>query len=181
MFEQLRDRVKSSEKFLFAAGMATWCGFVAAGELKGDMLFPWEAHGKLHATGPNTLMLLGEIEGTLYVESGQGKFDGAAMVCPMIHEINVEEKSVRGEGRCTIFPKASEDVVFASYTCVGQIGTCEGTLELTAGTGKYQAIRGVSSISSRTAVADLAIRLGSGGSISNAEGLMKLSEFVCNP
>jgi hypothetical protein len=126
-------------------------------------------------------MLLGEVEGTLYAESGQGKFDGAAMVCPMLHEVNLEDKSVRGEGRCTIFPKGSDDVVFASYTCSGQLGACEGTMELTAGTGKYEAIRGMSTITSRTAVADLAIRLGAGGSISSAEGLMKLSGFTCKP
>jgi hypothetical protein len=179
MIEQLHLRAKATLKFALAAALAGTWGVASAGDIDSNLLFPWEAHGRLYATGPKTLMLLGEVEGTLYAESGKGKFDGATMVCPMLHEVNLEDKSVHGEGRCTIFPKGSDDVVFASYTCFGQVGSCEGVLELTAGTGKYEGISGSSNMVSRTGVADLALRLGAGGSISNAEGLMKLTGFSC--
>jgi hypothetical protein len=170
---------KAATRIVFAAALAVCGGFAAADEIKGTLLFPWEVHGKLYATGPKTLMILGEIEGTLYGEGGKGIFDGATMVCPMQHEVNVESGSVRSEGRCNIFPKGSEDMIFASYTCYGQVGSCDGTLELTAGTGQYEGITGSGAITSRTGVADLVLKLGPGGSITNAEGLMKITGFAC--
>jgi hypothetical protein len=171
---------KAVTKLALAAALAVSSGFAAADEGKGTLIFPWEAHGKLYATGPKTLMILGEIEGTLYAaETGKGMFDGATIVCPMLHEVDVEKKSVRGEGRCNIFPKGSDDMIFATYTCLGEVGSCEGVLELTAGTGEYEGITGLGAISSRTGVADLALKLGPGGSITNAEGLMKITGFAC--
>lgn len=178
MIERMHSNAKATVKCLLAAGLAGWCGLAAAEDVRGNLLFPWETHGKLYATGPNTLMLLGEMEGTLYTESGKGKFDGSTMVCPMVHEIRVDDMSVRGEGRCTIFPKGDEDVVFATYTCSGQVGVCAGTIEFAGGTGTYKDVYGSGIMSSRTGVADLAVKLGPGGSITNAEGLMRINDFT---
>jgi hypothetical protein len=170
---------KAAAKLAFAAALTVCGGFAAADEIKGSLLFPWEVHGMMYATGPKTLMILGEIEGTLYAEASKGIFDGATMVCPMQHEINVETGSVRSEGRCNIFPKGSEDMIFASYTCYGQVGSCDGTLELTSGSGQYEGITGSGAMTSRTGVGELVLKLGPGGSITNAEGLMKVTGFAC--
>jgi hypothetical protein len=160
-----------------AAALFAGVGFAAADEVKGKLLFPWEAQGKVYETGRNTLMFVGEIVGTLYADSGKGALDGASMVCPMLYEIDAESNNTRSEGRCAIYPKGSGEAVYAAYSCHGQVGSCAGRLDLTGGTGKFSGISGSGDMVSRTGTSELAIRLGPGGGISNGEGLMTLRGF----
>jgi hypothetical protein len=164
-------------KMTLAASLAASIGFAAADELKDDLLFPWEANGKVYETGFKTLMFVGEIVGTLYAESGKGVLDAASMLCPMLYEIDMEGGNTRSEGRCAIYPKGGAEVIYATYSCRGQIGSCAGRLDLTGGTGAYDGISGSGEMASRTGASALAARVGPGGGIRNSEGLMTLKGF----
>lgn len=166
-------------KLALAAALVACGGLAGADEGKGTLHSPWKAQGKVYGTGPNTLMFVGEIEGTLYAESGKGIFDAARMICPMLYELDVLDGTTRSEGRCAIRPKEGADVIYATYACQGQIGTCAGRLEITGGTGKYDGMSGSGAMTSRTGAGEMAIRMGPGGGISNAEGLMTMTGFSC--
>lgn len=165
-------------KIMLLATLLCGGGLAAADEFKGNLLFPWEAHGKVYDAGPDTLMFVGEIEGTLYAATGQGALDAASMICPMLYEIVVSSGETRGEGRCAIYPKDTEAVIYATYSCRGQIGSCAGRLDLTGGTGEFEGVSGSGEMTSRTGASALATRLGPGGGITNAEGLMTLGGFA---
>ena len=165
-------------RIALAASLAAAAAPAGAEDFKDNLLFPWEAHGKVYEVGPRTIMFVGEIDGTLYAESAKGFFDTAFAVCPMLYEIDVAAGLTRSEGRCAIYPKGGEGVVYATYSCQGQIGACAGRLDLTGGTDKYEGIRGTGPTLSRTGAGELAARLGHGGSITNAEGLMTLTGFA---
>ena len=166
-----------AKKFILAATLAACSGFAGAEEFKGNLLFPWEAHGKVYEVAPKTLMFVGEIKGTLYAEAGKGALDAALMVCPMLYEIDVEGGTSRGEGRCAIFPRGDADEVYATYSCHGPVGSCEGRLDITSGTGRFEGIGGSGTIASRTGVVELAVTAGPGSDVSNAGGLMTLKAF----
>ncbi len=165
------------KRIIVAATLAACSGFAGADECTSTLLFPWDAHGKVYEVAPKTLMFVGEIKGTLYAEPGKGVLDAAMMRCPMLYEIDVGNGDTRGEGRCAIHPKGTSDVVYAIYSCQGEIGSCTGRLDLNGGTGRFEGISGSGAMSSRTGASELAVRLGPGGAISNAEGLMTLHEF----
>ncbi|MCU0840859.1 MAG: hypothetical protein MUC79_03950 [Thiobacillaceae bacterium] len=173
-----RTTPPASMKIMLLATLLCCGGLAAADEFKGNLLFPWEAHGKVYDAGPDTLMFVGEIEGTLYAESGQAALDAAFMICPMLYEIDTASGETRGEGRCAIYPKDVGAVIYATYSCRGQIGACAGRLDLTGGKGKFEGISGSGDMSSRTGASALAVRLGPGGGITNAEGMMTLNGFA---
>jgi hypothetical protein len=165
------------KKIVVAATLAACSGLAGAEDCTSTLLFPWDAHGKVYEVAPKTLMFVGEIKGTLYAETGKGVLDAASMRCPMLYEIDVTNGNTRGEGRCAIHPKGSSDMVYATYSCQGEIGSCAGQLYLSGGTGRFEGISGSGGLVSRTGASELAVRLGPGGAISNAEGLMTLREF----
>jgi len=164
-------------KIILAATLAYCSGFAGADEFKGTLLLPWDAHGKVYEVAPKTLMFVGEVKGTLYAESGAGALDGAFMLCPMLYEIDVEGGNTRSEGRCAIVPRGGTGMVYATYSCQGQIGSCAGRLDFNGGTGKFDGVSGTGKMVSRTGAVESAVRVGPGGDISKAEGLMTLSEF----
>jgi hypothetical protein len=164
-------------RIILAATLALCSGFAGADEVKSSLLLPWEADGKVYEVAPKTLMFVGEVKGTLYAESGQGPLDGASMVCPMLYEIDVEGGIARGEGRCAIVPKGGAGVVYAVYSCQGDIGSCAGRLDLSGGTGRFAGVNGSGPMSSRTGAVESAVKVGPGGDISRAEGLMTLRGF----
>jgi hypothetical protein len=178
MSKQMHRKAKTAVMKIALATTLALGGFAGADEFKGTLLFPWEAHASVYDVGPKTLMFVGHAEGTLYADAGKGILDAAVTICPMLYEIDVESGDTRSEGRCAISPKGEEGVIYATYSCHGQIGSCAGRLDLTGGTGKFEGISGSGAMVSRTAAGDLAIKLGPGGGISNAEGLMTLSDFT---
>jgi hypothetical protein len=179
MSKQMHRTARTAGMMIALATTFALCGVAKAEEFKGTLLFPWEAHAKVYDVGPKTLMFVGQVEGTLYAEAAsKGIFDAAVTICPMLYEIDVESGNTRSEGRCAVYPKGEEGVIYATYSCHGEIGSCAGRLVLTGGTGKFEGISGSGPMASRTGAGDLAIKLGVGGGITDAEGLMTLSGFT---
>lgn len=162
-----------------ALALLAMSGLAGAADCGGTLVFPWTAQGKVYEVGAKTLMFVGEIKGTLYAESGKGLLDAAPMICPMLYEIDAASGENRGEGRCAIYPRGVEGVVHAVYSCKGPSGSCEGRFDLSGGRGKLEGITGWGPLVSRTGASEMAVKLGPGGLISNAEGLMTLNGFSC--
>jgi hypothetical protein len=175
----MRSKGRSKAKCLFGAvsvvlvmsAPQAWAGGQAA-----RVMAPWEAHGNLYEVEPGKLLYQGTFEGIMYAEGEQGIFDGANIVCPATHHIDVEAGEVEGSGQCMI-ETTDGDMVYGSYECGGKVGGCAGKFRIIGGTGKLEGITGSSDFRIRTVLATLARKLGTGGVITQGEGLATWASF----
>jgi hypothetical protein len=165
--------MRSKTRYLWAAvstalALSAPHAWAAGGAAR--VMAPWEAHGNLYQVEPGKLLYQGTFEGIMYAEGEKGIFDGATIVCPATHHIDVEAGEVEGSGNCMI-ETADGDVVYARYECGGKVGACTGKFQIIGGTGKLEGITGSSDFRIRTVLAGLARKLGAGGVITQGEGL----------
>lgn len=102
----------------------------------------WQGHGYIYPTGPNHATFVGGLSGVVYVETDEGPVDAGIIVCPAVMEIELEDATQTGRGRCTI--AASDGArIYAEWSCAGThlIG-CDGEFTLTGGTGRFEGITG---------------------------------------
>ncbi|MEA3276969.1 MAG: hypothetical protein U9Q81_17120 [Pseudomonadota bacterium] len=165
-----------SEKTLNAANKYAWaallCGlaFSAWAEEKTiRILAPWEAEGKMYQIGTEEVQFLGELEGIMYVDSGEGSFDTALFVCPVVHRLDTSTDKTSVTGHCQIV--AAEGNVFGRFSCAGKPGTCSGLFEITSGTDDFEGITGSGEIQLRTALSSMIRGQASGSVVAEAAGL----------
>ena len=152
---------------LVIAGTA---GMAHAGEKSVKILMPWDGEGSVYTIGTDKLLFMGEFEGIMYVETSAGELDAAYANCPASQHIDMKGKQSSATGYCTI-TISSEEVVFAEWNCKGKVGVCEGTFNLTGGTGKYAGVTGSSEILVRSVLNTLVVGMGSGDAVRAATGL----------
>jgi hypothetical protein len=106
----------------------------------------WDGKGRLFDTGVDTATFVGALGGTLYVDTEKGPIASGAMVCPVIVEIDLKDRSQAGSGSCAI-SSPEGDRVYADIDCKGYflIG-CTGKLTITGGTGRFSGISGDSPV-----------------------------------
>jgi hypothetical protein len=75
-----------------------------------------------------------------------------------------------------ITPSAG-DVVYATWSCRGEVGGCKGNFRLTSGTGQYEGIKGSSKLVVRSALNTLIVGMSSGSVIREATGIAILPEL----
>ena len=74
-------------------------------------------------------------------------------------EINLDNGTESGEGRCVI-TTPSEDHVYASWTCAGEyMKGCAGTFTLLGGTGRFEKITGNSEFEIRSDMAKYVVAM----------------------
>lgn len=107
---------------------------------------------------------VGTLEGTLFVDGGEGPLKAGAMVCSASLEIRTEDRSYNGSGRCLMTGEDGSEV-FGQWTCEGffMVG-CSGTYTITGGTNRFAGITGGSPMTMRTSVG----KLGGGTTVSQA-------------
>ncbi len=100
------------------------------------------ARGKLFKTGEKIGTFVGALRGRFFVETSEGPVEAGTIVCPGTLEVDLEDASQLGQGRCVITGEENAQV-FASWTCSGYhlIG-CGGEFTLTGGTGKFAGVTG---------------------------------------
>lgn len=102
----------------------------------------WRGDGQAIQTGVNEATFIGAISGTVYVETEKGPVDGGQMVCPAMLQVNTEDGSQSGAGRCTITANDGARI-FAQLTCTGvHLVGCDGDFALTGGTERFVGITG---------------------------------------
>jgi hypothetical protein len=149
-------------------------GALAEKSLKAIM--PWEGEGFVYQIAADTMLFLGAYEGILYVETAEGKLDEGFVRCPGRQIIDTKSGKISGEGYCMITPSAG-DVVYATWSCRGEVSGCKGDFKLTGGTGQYEGISGSSKLVVRSAINTLIVGMPSGSVIREATGIAILPEL----
>jgi hypothetical protein len=136
----------------------------------------WQGRGEVFETGRTEATFIGALNGMMYIETENGPLASGHLSCPAIVEINLEDGSQTGTGRCTI---TAEDGAraYAEVTCAGYhlIG-CDGEFKLTGGTGRFDGITGGGPITIRSDLRNLA-RSGEGTIKEDAAGIMYWREL----
>ncbi|MDJ0948495.1 MAG: hypothetical protein QNJ94_06205 [Alphaproteobacteria bacterium] len=137
----------------------------------------WEGVGQIVPTSEQDALFVGSFRGILFLARKEGTLDAAIMTCPGVAELNLQDGSQKGEGRCVIVT-SSGDRVFAKWDCVGvQLTGCSGTFTLTGGTGKLKGITGESPFLIRSAINRLAASKGTASVEEAAAGIAFLNEL----
>lgn len=142
----------------------------AAEEGKARVLAPWQGEGQVFQIEPGKVMFLGRFDGILYVDEGNGAFDGVPFVCPGTQVIDLAKGTMTASGHCMVTPSEDEEV-FAKWSCAGQVGVCKGRLEFTGGTGRFDRISGGGDMTVRTVASDLTADVARGEVVRTAAGL----------
>jgi hypothetical protein len=139
-------------------------------------IIPFEGDGTVYQIGPETMLFLGDFEGIIYAETAEGKLDEGFVRCPGSQTIDMKTGKTSGEGYCMITPSAG-DVVYATWSCRGEVGGCKGNFELSAGTGQYRGIKGSSGLVVRSALNTLVVGMSSGSAVREVTGIAILPEL----
>jgi hypothetical protein len=116
---------------------------------------PWEGRMRIYVMGPKQAFALGVLSGRLAVDPESSPLHGARLVCPGSMDADYAANVLRGNGRCVI-TTASEDRLFARWTCAGEPDKgCGGRFVLTGGTGVFQGVTGEGDLSLRLTLTDL--------------------------
>ena len=151
---------KISQVKLAAACLAIAVGLttpsMAAEEATIEAFSAWQGRGQIFPTGVNQATFVGAFSGMIYVETEQGPLDAGFMVCPAMFEIDLQNGTQAGNGRCTITAKDGGRV-FAEWTCTGvHLIGCNGELKLTGGTDRFEGITGGGPMVVRSGLRNLA-------------------------
>ena len=112
------------------------------------------AQGFFFEIGERRALVMGALEGALYVESGADALDGARMICPSSFTIDPLAQSFTAEGYCTI-ARGEEHKIYGRWTCTGVVTKgCRGRFTITGGTGRFAGVSGESEIAVRTSLTD---------------------------
>jgi hypothetical protein len=141
-----------------------------------NVMIPWEGEGRVFNVAPTTMMFLGAIEGIMYIESSQGDMHEAFIICPIMQELDLESGDTNALGRCEI-TASPESVAYASLSCKGRVGVCEGDFTLVGGEGTLAGISGSGKLRVRSPIRALAGDLGTGALLRVASGLAVIDEL----
>ncbi len=153
------------------------CCQIYAEERNIRALMHWEGVGEIYTIGINQILFQGVMEGILYVETEEGELDGAFATCPISQKINSETGKSVATGHCEI-TISSEDVVYASLDCEGQVGDCRGQFRLIEGTGRFKGVSGGSDLRIRSVLGALMKGMASGSVVRSGQGIAILSNLI---
>ena len=105
---------------------------------------PWEGEGRAFVVGVDRILFLGSFEGIMYIATSEGEMNEAFVECPLSQHLDAGSGVTNAQGYCEII--ADGETVFAQWDCTGRIGFCQGSFELTGGTGRFEGIKGESSM-----------------------------------
>ena len=140
-------------------------------------VMPWSGEGQVYRIGESTVLFLGYFEGIMYVETSEGSIDEAFTRCPVIQNINLETSGTSVSGYCTM-TQSADDSVYAKFVCDGKPGECQGTFELTGGTGIFEDASGSSELTIRTPLGNLIGGMADGSTVRVDSGVAILSKLT---
>lgn len=117
----------------------------------------WQGRGQMYETGPSRATFVGAFTGMVFVETQKGPLDAGFMTCPAYLDLNVEDGTQEGKGRCTIVGKDGSRV-YAEIACKGvHLVGCDGQFTITGGTERFEGITGGGPITIRSGLQDVAL------------------------
>lgn len=159
---------------LLAAGSAS-----AAEEQTINAFSVWNGEGSVYQSGPRSGTFVGSISGTLFVQTEKGPTSGGFMVCPATLEIDLEDATQRGQGKCIITGDDGAKI-FADWSCQGvHLIGCDGELKLTGGSGRMTGITGAGLLTVRTTTRVISTGAKAEGSIAEiGSGILLVGDLV---
>jgi len=148
----------------------------AAEEDTVQAVIPWEGKGRVFQIDTRRLQFLGALEGVMYVENSKGEMNEAFVQCPIVQMLDLESGVTEATGNCEI-TASPEDVVYATMSCKGKAGDCEGDFILTDGEGRFAGISGQGKLRVRSPIRALAVDLGSGATLRVGSGLAVIKDL----
>ena len=110
--------------------------------------------GYFFEIGERQALVMGALQGAIYVESGADTLDGARLVCPITFTLDPLAQSFNADGYCAI-ARGEEHKIYGRWTCAGVIAKgCRGRFTITGGTGRFAGATGESEILVRTNLTD---------------------------
>lgn len=134
---------------------------------------PYEGKGRVFQVTPDTMLFMADFEGIMYVETAEGELDQAFVRCPAIQKLNVKTHALSGYGYCVI-AVSEGNTIYAEWTCDGDPTGCRGEFTLTAGTGKFDGIKGSSKLLVRSPLHALLADMATGSVVTTEAGLVVL-------
>ena len=117
----------------------------------------WQGRGQVFETGPSRATFVGSFSGMVFVETQKGPLDAGFMTCPAFLDLNVEDGTQEGKGRCTIVGKDGSRV-YAEIACKGvHLVGCDGQFTITGGTERFKGITGGGPITIRSGLQEVAV------------------------
>jgi hypothetical protein len=122
----------------------------------------WQARGQVYPTGPKEATFVGVLSGIIYVKGVDEALDASAIdagliTCPSTVEINTEDGSQKGTGKCVIVTGDAERI-YAKFKCSGiYLQGCNGDFTLTGGSGDKANISGGGPFQLKSALGTLAV------------------------
>ena len=117
----------------------------------------WQGRGQMYETGPGRATFVGALSGMVFVETQKGPLDAGVMTCPAYVDLNVEDGTQEGKGRCTIVGKDGSRV-YAEIACKGvHLIGCDGQFTITGGTGRFEGVTGGGPITIRSSLQEVAV------------------------
>jgi hypothetical protein len=156
---------------LFALLFVVFTVRVQAEEGTVKAMSAWQSQGDLFKAGENKGYFLGAFGGVLFVADKKGSLDAAHILCPGTMDINLEDSSTEGMGKCLITDR-EDNQIFAKWECSGiMLEGCEGRFDITGGTGKFDGITGGGDFVVRTAIGELSMDIPINGIQATSVGL----------
>jgi len=157
--------ISSTAKITFVAAVtvALAAAFPAAAEEGTVTAFSsWQARGQIFPTGPTEATFVGVLSGIIYVKGADEALDASSIdagliTCPSTVEINTEDGSQKGKGKCVIVTGDAERI-YAKFQCAGTyLQGCNGDFTLAGGSGEKANISGGGPIQLKSALGKLAV------------------------
>jgi hypothetical protein len=113
----------------------------------------WQGQGRFFQVKEKQTLFVGAFSGIMFVETKQGALDAAKLVCPGLVEVNLNDGTQSGEGRCIVTARDGARV-YARWNCAGEhLAGCKGSFTLLGGTGRFERITGQSEFLIRSDIA----------------------------
>jgi hypothetical protein len=161
-------KLKLAAMLIAIAGAITSMSARAQEEQSIKAFAAWQGRGQMFETGPNRVTFVGSFTGMIFVETVKGPLDAGFMVCPAILDVNVNDGTQEGKGRCTISAKDGSRA-YADLSCKGvHLVGCDGEFTFTGGTDRFEGVTGGGPITIRSGLHDAA--LGAGNTVQESAG-----------
>jgi len=154
--------------------VATGISYAETGSIQATISM--DAEGTLYPVGEAEVLFQGAFKGIMYTKSRTKGLNAGFVTCPVSIQVNIDKAMTEGKGLCEIIGKGG-DVIYANYTCKGEVGDCKGTFTLTGGTGSYEGISGSGDIEFRTVINALVVGLASGSTIRVSNAIATLPKL----
>ena len=162
-----------------AAFLATAATSATAESGTAKALITWDGERQIFKISTTHMLFQGDYEGIFYVETDQGEMDEAFVRCPASMRLDTESGTTSGTGHCAIHADEG-DTVYASWSCKGKPGACEGTFKLEEGTGSFKGITGSSPMRIRSPLRALVANMSSGSVMKVGSGIAILDKLEYN-